>query len=115
MYPRNNYGMTKEDLAELMNACKPTPCMMVGGSTGRSPQENANSAWKSLGKKMGFDYNTVKPISGKGSEFFSAVPSETEMQRVPRVHKEAEEKRVARIGVLKTEIAERELELTELN
>lgn len=114
MYPRTNYEMTKEEMKELLEACKPVPCMMIGGSTGPSPQENANNAWKNLGEKLGFDYDTVKPIPGKGTEFFSAVPSETEMQRVARVHKEVEEKRIERIGVLKTEIQERESELSEL-
>ena len=84
MYPRTNYEMTKEDLAKLLNACKSTPVMMIGGTTGRTPQENANTAWEILGEKMGFDHMTVRPISGKSTEFFSAVPSETESQKTER-------------------------------
>ena len=55
MNPRVSYEMTQEDLDTIMNACKRTPCMMIGGSTGPSPQENANNAWASLGKKMGLN------------------------------------------------------------
>ncbi len=60
-YPRTNYIMTEEDLKVILNACKPTPVMKIGSYTGSSPQENANRAWEALGKKMGFDYNTVRP------------------------------------------------------
>jgi len=84
MYPRTNYEMTKEDLAKLLNACKRTPVMMIGGTTGRTPQGKANTVWEILGKKMGFDHMTVRPIIGKGTEFFSAVPSETESQKTER-------------------------------
>jgi len=38
-----------------------------------SPQENANAAWRELGKRMGFDYLTVEP-NGRGNRFFSAIP-----------------------------------------
>ena len=69
---------------------------MVGGHTPSSPQANANAAWAALGKEMGFDSTTVMPISGKGTRFFSAVPSETDEQRVDRVHKEHEAKTKAR-------------------
>ena len=84
MYPRVNYEMTKTDLKELLAACKPVLAIMVGGTTSRSPQENANTAWQALGKKMGFDHMTVKPISGRGERCFSAVLSETESQKAER-------------------------------
>ena len=66
MYPRVNYEMTEEDLKAILDACKPVPCMMIGAYAPASPQENANRAWSSLGKKMGFDPMTVQPIQGKG-------------------------------------------------
>ena len=78
MYPRVEYEMTEDDLKELLEMCRPTPVMLIGGhNIGKSTQENANAAWRRLGKKMGFDAMTVKPISGKGERFFTAVPSET--------------------------------------
>lgn len=70
-----DFEMTKEQFREIMNACKPTPVMYLSGgkSMFKSPQENANYAWKKLGKELGFDYMTVKP-NGKGDRFFSAEP-----------------------------------------
>jgi hypothetical protein len=86
MNPRVNYEMTESDLSKIKKACKPVACMVIGGSVGSSQQENANNAWASLGKKMGFDSMTVKPSDG-GMRFFTAVPSETEAQRESREQK----------------------------
>ena len=104
IYPRVNYEMTEDDLKELLDACKPVPCMMIGSFTPSSPQENANRAWAKLGEKMGFDSDTARPIEGKSQRFFSAVPSETEAQRDERLKKEADEKRTADIERLEGEI-----------
>ncbi|WP_145270237.1 hypothetical protein [Tautonia plasticadhaerens] len=108
--------MTEEDLKTLLEACRPTPAMYLSGGQpmSSSPQENANRAWAALGEKMGFDYNTVQPISGKGQRFFSAVPSETEEARKERLEREAEEKRQREIARLTEEIAEREKQLAAL-
>lgn len=117
MYPRTDYEMSEEQLEEIMAACKPVPMILVGGLGGpmpSSPQENANRAWAKLGKDMGFDHMTVRPITGKDTQFFTAVPSETEQQRVDRVVKEAEEKRLAEIETVKAEIADRKRRLEEL-
>jgi hypothetical protein len=73
--------MTEDELKELLESCKPTSCIMVGAYAPSSPQERANRAWQRLGEKYGFDYMTVRPIQGKGTRFFSAVPSETPLQR----------------------------------
>ncbi len=52
MYPRTNYEMTEEDLQNLISASRPTPAILIGGTTGPSPQENSNRAWEALGTKM---------------------------------------------------------------
>ena len=114
MYPRSNYEMSERDLETIMDACKPVPCVMVGGTTGGSPQDNANSAWAALGKKMGFDHMTVRPIDGKGTRFFSAVPNETETQREEKEKREKEEKRVSEISRIEGEIKARQIELAKL-
>ena len=114
MYPRVNYEMTQADCDLLLAAMQPIPYMAIGGVAPRSQQENANDAWRMLGEKMRFDYNTVQPISGKGMLFFSAVPSENETQRAERVAKQAEEKRHAEIATLNIEIAERQAKLASL-
>lgn len=114
MYPRTEYEMTEADLAELMAAMKPTPVMMIGGSVGPSPQENANAAWARLGERMGFDAMTVRPVQGRGNRFFTAIPSETPEARAERQAHEAEKKRVAEIERLTAEIAERQNRLAAL-
>lgn len=104
MYPRTNYEMTPADLEALMEAMTQSPMMIIGGFGPRSVQEKANSAWAELGLKMGFDPMTVQP-NGKGNRFFSAVPSETDLQRTERLTHEAEEKRLNELANLEKEIA----------
>lgn len=114
MYPRTNYEMTEQDLAEILESCKPVPMIMLQCGSPPSPQENANRAWAVLGKKMGFDGDTVQPIPGKGNRFFSAIPSETEEARNERLAKQAEEKRQTEIATLTHEIEECQARLAEL-
>lgn len=73
---RKEFEMTEADLAELLEAMKPVPVMYLSGGElmGGSQQENANNAWERLGKRMGFQYMTVKG-SSKGKRFFTAVPT----------------------------------------
>ncbi len=67
---RQDYEMTQEQLDELLEACRPVPCMKIGNYITSSPQENANRAWAKLGKDMSFDAMSVRP--GKSQRFFSA-------------------------------------------
>ncbi len=114
MYPRTNYEMTEEDLTTMLAASQPVRCMQIGSYSPRTPQENANRAWAALGKKMGFDHMTVRPHPSKGNRFFSAVPSETEPQRVERLAKGAKEKRAAEIAALKRDISDKQAKLHQL-
>lgn len=111
MYPRTEYEMTEEDLATLQAAFKPVPYMIIGGQPPASQQENANRAWEALGKKMGFDFMTVRPFEGKGPRSFMAVPSETEEAKAERVAAVERERDIAEIGQLETEIAAKEARL----
>jgi hypothetical protein len=63
---------------------------------------------------MGFDSMTVRPVEGKGTRFFTAVPSETEEARNERMKREAAEKRQREIETLSSEIAERQERLAKL-
>jgi hypothetical protein len=116
MYPRTNYEMTQADLDKLMSACEPTPVMFLSGGMpmGSSTQENANGAWRALGERMGFDYMTVRPIGGKGMQFFSAVPSENETQRAERLVREAAEAKRVKIEQLEATISANIAELATL-
>ena len=115
MYPRTNYEMTQADCDVLLAAMKPVLMIMlhIGGGP-RSPQENANNAWRVLGKKMGFEWNTVRPIEGKSMLFFSAVPSENETQREERLKREAAYKRKIAIKNLADEITQKQATLNAL-
>ena len=114
MYPRTEYEMTQKDFDKILDACRPVPCILVGSYSPSGPQENANRAWSALGVKMGFDYQTVRPVEGKGNRFFTAVPSETESQKTERLAKQAEEKRLTEIAKHKSAILEHQEALNRL-
>ena len=69
---RKEFEMTDEQHKKLLDACKPVPYMVFGGIEPRSPQENANDAWRELGRELGFDAMTVRPVAGKDTKFFTA-------------------------------------------
>jgi predicted TIM-barrel fold metal-dependent hydrolase len=75
---KKEFEMSKEELKELLEACRPVPAMFLSGGILMfgTPQENAKRAWQRLGEKKGFDYMSVQPVSGKGQRFFTAVPIE---------------------------------------
>lgn len=66
--------MTAEQLARILDACKPVPYIVAGGREPSSPRENANNAWEELGAILGFDHMTVQPADG-GERFFTAEES----------------------------------------
>lgn len=63
------YTMTQEQYETLLKACQPVPMIALQCGTPRSPQENANAAWKKLADEMGFKWDTVKPYGGNPLEF----------------------------------------------
>ena len=69
--------MTEAQLERLLDACKPIPYIIVGGHPPPSPQDRANHAWADLGRELGFDPWSVKPVPGKGQQFFTAEPCRT--------------------------------------
>ena len=77
---RKEFEMSEADLERLLDACKPVPAMMIGGTVAPSPQQRANAAWDALGKRMGFDGKTARPIPGKGDRFFTAIPVSPETE-----------------------------------
>ena len=75
------YEMTQDDLDSLLKAMQPVPMIMLHIANPPSQQENANRAWESLGKKMGFDSMTVSPLRSKGDRFFTATPTPPQQER----------------------------------
>lgn len=69
---RKEFKMTEEQRDKLLEACKPVPLIALYCGTPKSPQENANDAWKKLGVEMGFDGMTVRPVTGKSNLYFTA-------------------------------------------
>jgi len=67
------FEMTQEQSDEILEACKPTLVMYFpkGELLFKTAEENTNTAWKKLGRELGFDHMTVKP-NGKGDKFFTA-------------------------------------------
>ena len=74
---RKNFEMTQAQLDTLLDSMKSVPMIMLQCGTPRSQQENANAAWKRLGREMGFDGMTVKP-DGRGDRFFTADEMDTQ-------------------------------------
>ena len=63
------FEMTQEDLNRLVAACRPVRYMIIGNYKPASPQENANRAWKALGQRMGFKWDTVTLLKEKDQGF----------------------------------------------
>jgi len=76
---RKEFEMTEEQHATLMEACKPVPMIMLQCGPPTSLQENANAAWKRLGKELNFKHMTVES-SGKGPTFFTAESCNADME-----------------------------------
>ena len=62
---RRRFVMSREDLEKFADARNVTK---------GTPQEATNRLWIILGKRMGFDWNTVAP-TGEGDRFFTAEQS----------------------------------------
>lgn len=69
------FQMTEEQYKTLIDEItRKDPVMVFGDYTsGSSPQERANAAWKKLGEELKFDPMTVRPVSGKSDRFFTAL------------------------------------------
>ncbi len=115
MYPRQQYEMTEEDFQNILDAGKPTVAFWGSGGVpfGNTSQENANAAWKRLGDKMGFVWDSCQPIPGRPGRFFSAVPSETPEIRAAREEREAIQVKRDNIARLEREVEDAKRRLAE--
>jgi len=69
---RKEFELTQEQFDTILSACQSVPAIMLQCGPTRSAQENANDAWKALGRELGFDGMTVKPVPGKSQLFLTA-------------------------------------------
>ena len=75
---RELFRLTDSQYQRLLDAGKPVPYLIIGGVEPRSPQENANMAWQSLGNELGFVWDTVRPVDGESDKVFTAEKIERE-------------------------------------
>lgn len=72
------YEMSQADfdsMLEKINVARRAPQMLIGGTLPASPQEVANDAWRELGSRMGFKWETAKPDPDNSNQrFFIAEP-----------------------------------------
>jgi hypothetical protein len=68
------FTMTNEDFDKLVEASKPVPLIMLQCGMPSSPYDRAMEAWKVLGTKMGFVYDTVRPFTNGNKLQFTAEP-----------------------------------------
>ncbi len=68
------FEMTSDQHEKLLDACKPVPMIMLQCGRQPSPQERANAAWADLGRELGFDHMSVRPIPGEPETAFEAQP-----------------------------------------
>ena len=73
---RKKYTLTDEQRKAILEASRPVPLIMLQCGMPPSPQENANRAWEELGKELGFEYMTVRPVEGSQKEFTAETTEE---------------------------------------
>jgi len=72
---RKIYKLTDEGLVRMREIASRPVMFLPGGRPMFNPQQEANDFWKDLGKKGGFEWDTVGPAAGKGHEYFEAEES----------------------------------------
>ena len=69
---RKEFELTEEQFNRILEASKPVPYIMAQCGEPSSPQENANRAWKTIAKELGFAWDSVEPLRSKGERFITA-------------------------------------------
>ena len=66
-----HYRMTEQQHQEILDAGKPTPVMYLSGGEPmfKDPQENANVAWRRLGKELRFQWDSVQAVGNDSHDF----------------------------------------------
>lgn len=72
------FTMTQADydsIIEKITSARNTPLIMLQCGHPPSIQEVANSCWRDLGERMGFEHMTVRPHVNGNPLMFTATPS----------------------------------------
>lgn len=74
---KKEFEMTEQEFERIKAiAQRPSiPVMKIGDYwSGNEKQEDANTVWKELGSKYGFEWDSAEGVPGKGPTFFKAIP-----------------------------------------
>lgn len=67
---RSTFQLSDEQYQRIVKASQSVPYILgSGGIEPRSPQENANDAWRAIGDELGFVWDTAQPIGGSDRQF----------------------------------------------
>lgn len=64
MSARIEFAITEDEHDMLVRAMQPVPYMVFGGMEPRSPQENANDAYKVIAETYGVEWMSILPVGG---------------------------------------------------
>lgn len=69
---RKEFELSDDQVKELLYISRPTPAIALNCGEPPSSQQMANDWWQKIGRELGFDYMTARPVQGKGARFFTA-------------------------------------------
>lgn len=70
---RKEFQLTREELAELLKASEPELALHLEYLCSSVNQRNIDEVWKKLARQYLFVWDSVRPVTGKGQDFFTAV------------------------------------------
>lgn len=67
-----NYRLTHEELAEIIEASKPVPYMVIGGVEPQSPRDKVMAIWRRVAERVGCDVDSIdKGTTGDLHDFIA--------------------------------------------
>lgn len=75
MSEKREYILTDDQMKRLKEASRPVAWFAPGGVWPKTPQENANDAWREVAEEAGFVWDTVEPVPGKPENVIRATPT----------------------------------------
>lgn len=72
---RKEYELTASELEDMIKLQEvERTAIETNSSYEARKHRRTNHAWQMLGQRMGFKWDTVKPVPGKSQRFFTAEP-----------------------------------------
>ena len=73
---RSVYELSLEEIYDLLKAMHGLSLTESDSSPEQLAQNRCNKVWKKIAEDRGVDWKSIRPVSGKGLEFFSAINSD---------------------------------------